>query len=245
MIGDDDGEPRGDGRLPLSARHAARETREALGVVRSVRRGKTRAELVALLEEERARRGLPKDPLAVEVGIDWLCADGRTRLHTIVSSLQFLTGTGSGDRPTPMSELKASLSGESVLAASDRFAPPEKACYLSRDLSEDWTAVVLDPDSEIHLAEAHAAAHPGAGDTAILPVWLAPGHSREGESRDIVVHIGAGHVGNLDREAIVRFASVMRSAEAEDQFPQIQARLTRRSERHPPFLMTVQLPPEV
>jgi hypothetical protein len=209
-----------------------RARREAVEAVRKTGRGHDRGEVRAMLERELAERGVTRSPLELELTLDHLWDTPAERMRTGVQGLKALGRLGLG-------VAKVIREGELPdLSRPQWLEPPEPAFYeLPR--GDRWSRLSLEPGIDERLERIHQAARPHIMSIAAVSAWLQP----DPNGVDIAVYIGRERVGLIPADALAAYQPVMQAATFREELPILAARLTRRTEPPPRYLLELALPP--
>jgi hypothetical protein len=227
-----------DGQPIRRERERSRKEKEAFDIVRRASQGRSRDQLSNLLEGEREQRGLPKDPLTIELAIDAIEAGDGGALGQLLGVIRNIGGShGDAIRGRVLHDfIEQGMSG---LAVPAWLEPPVGGRYYrGGGFSSDWVEVVLDAGVRSWLESAYREAPVRTDKIVVLSAWFACLKSCE----EVGVHIGAQQVGLLDREATMRWRPAVEAATRREELLLVNARLVHVSRRELPYLLTIPLP---
>lgn len=205
------------------ARGEGRLRKEALDAVRAVSDGKSAHELRLMLNQEQRRRGLSVEPLQLEWQVREIEAEheplGRTRL--IFEGLRSLVDLGSG-----LTKILQQDAAREPERQPDWLWPPPHAAYPVGRGSDPRVAVQLDATARDCIRRAMAQAR-RMGSSRRVDVWLQSDVAQQGDTADLVAHIGAQRVGVLDAETAIAYRPAMAAAAERDELPWAEGHLTQ------------------
>lgn len=193
---------------------AVKETRAAVS-------GKSREQARTILRDALARRAVrAESPLWVENTLDHLWDSPGDRAQLGIQMFKGAARFGLGvvtairDRQLP------------DLSTPDWLEPPDHALY-EVPRSNQWIAAELDPNAGPWLDRVHQAA-PHAFGTATVTAWLHRAENQHGVPGVVDVRLGEQRVGRVPPSDVHAYLRVLADASARDEYPCIDARLTRR-----------------
>lgn len=206
------------------ARQKAAAKKAAYDAVTAVARGKSRDELMQLLADEHAARGLDISPSALAVNAETIQVGlgpfGRAR--QAVRALRMVTELGSDAVHLVRGH------GESD---PDWLRPPEYASYPIQ-AGSSYASVSIDPYAGPVLARVAAEAPRHLGDLVLVDLWLT-----SGTGGAITVRLGEHTVGGLPSETAAAYAADLIAAhDIFDEAPQVPGRLLPASADTPAIL---------
>lgn len=217
------------------ARREAKARHAAMRAVRSKSKGKSEAELAAMLTKEYQNSGLPIAPSAVTLNAQ-LLASGRRPFRRSRTGLHAAATIGRIGRDV-VSEMQLRRPEPTWLI------PPERACYPLPVGARDWVAVDLAPDAREWLLAAGVAATQRLGPLTRVLVWLSRDVKPESphDESGLLVHLGAHEVGTLPAVITGELQPYLSAADFYDEDIWTDARLTG-VQSGLPLLLEVRLP---
>lgn len=210
---------------------------QVLSAVKAANDGRSRTELVSLMEHEMARSGLPRDPIWVEEQFEKSESSPWERLRELLSRLCHLRRAVRGlDATTGRLSQLDTL--EEQRSEPQWMRPPFAARYPAATYASESTAVNLEETSASYLGEVFEHDPHRLGSVALVDVWFDQAREANG-AQIITANIGSKRVGVLDGQASERVAEAMALATIKGMKPVSNARMVRVKQRRPPFLLVV------